>query len=400
MIRRSCPTLIRLRHVCRAGQICVIGYLVILCIGSVACDGKGPSAGTAAAGGQGMPPPTVRIASVKVQTVPIYGEFVGQTDAKEMVNIVPRVTGYLEKIFFREGSQIRKGDVLFQIEQQSYQAALESAEARLAQDRATQIRYQRDVARLEPLVKEQAATQQDLDTAVAGAAQQDAAIKFDQASIDTAQLNLSYTVIRSPIDGIIGRLGVTAGNLVSSGQTTPLATISSFDPMYVYFSTPEAAYLAFRRKYQNSKTAPPPVELNLILADNQPFPYRGRINFIDRTVDPTTGTLSIRAQFPNPSALLRPGEFTRVRFIVEERPNAVLVPKKAVTETLNTKSVLLVNANNKVAMKTITTDGEYQQAYIVHSGLRGGERVIVEGTQKATPGMTVVQAETSESWGK
>ncbi len=347
-----------------------------------------PSPGAAAAS---APPTTVRVGEVLVQTVPVYGDFVGQTEAKETVNILPRVTGFLEKTPFREGSQMRKGDVLFQIEQAQYKAAVTSAQAKLAQDQALLIRYQRDIARLAPLVKEQAATQQDLDMAVAGEAQQLAAIKSDQAAIETAELNLSYTVIRSPIDGIVGRLGVTVGNLVSPGQTTPLATISSYDPIYVYYSIPETAYLTFQRKRIAGKR-PAEVQLDLILADNRRYPYRGRFTFIDRTVDPQTRTLTVRAEFPNPTALLRPGQFTRVQFIIEEWPNAVLVPKEAVTETLNTKSVLLVGANNKTSLKTITTDGEYEDSYIVRSGLWGGEKVVVEGTQKVRPGMTVAPA--------
>ncbi len=163
-----------------------------------------------------MPPPAVRVGRVQVKTIPIYGDFIGQTDAKETVNIVPRVTGFLETIYFTEGARVHKGQMLYQIEQASYQASLESANAKLAQDQASLIRYERDVARLEPLVKEQAATQQDLDSAISGAAQYRAAIKGDQASIGTAQLNLNYASISSPIDGIIGKLAVTRGNLVSA----------------------------------------------------------------------------------------------------------------------------------------------------------------------------------------
>jgi len=214
------------------------------------------------------PPPSVRVGVVSVRTVPVYGEFIGQTDAKETVNVIPRVTGYLEKIYLREGSQIRRGDMLFQVEQANYKAAMESAEAKLAQDKATLEKYRRDIARLEPLVKEQAATQQDLDSAVAGRLEMEAALRGDQASIDTAQLNLDYTVIHSPIDGIVGRLGVTVGNYVTAGQATALATVSSFDPMYVYFSVPEATYLAFYKKY--GQGAPTSVPVQLVMADGLP----------------------------------------------------------------------------------------------------------------------------------
>jgi len=335
-----------------------------------------------------MPAPTVRVAIVAVQNVPVYGDFIGQTDAKEMVNVIPRVTGYLEKIYFQEGSEIHQGGPLFQIEQANYKAALEAAEAKLAQDRATVEKHRRDIARLEPLVKEKAATQQDLDDAVAGRLEMEAALRGDQASIDTAQLNLQYTVIHSPIDGIVGRLGVTVGNYVTAGQATALATISSFDPMYVYFSVPEAQYLAFHKKYGGSG-APTSVPVQLIMADGQTFAHPGAIDFVDRSADPQTGTVGLRARFANPQALLRPGQFARVRFLLDRRPNAVLVPKEAVTQTLTSKSVLIVDERNKVSVRTIATDGEYGENYIAGSGLRGGERIVVEGMQKVRPGSTV-----------
>jgi membrane fusion protein (multidrug efflux system) len=353
------------------------------------CSSQAKEAG--AAGGKGssqQPPPAVRTSIVKVETIPTYGDFVGQSAAKETVNIVPRVTGFLEKIYFTEGAEVHRGEALFRIEQASYQISVKSAEAKLAQDEALLVKYQRDVARLEPLAREHAATQTDLDTAVSGAAQQQAAMKGDQAQIDTAKLNLSYTEIPTPIGGIIGKLNVTAGNLVNAGQSATLTTISSFDPIYVYFSIPEATYLVLRRKNGN-RDGPPPIKLDLVLADGRPFPYRGVMNFADRTVDPQTGTLQGRAIFSNPGGLLKPGQFARVRFITDERPNSVLVPKGAVTETLNTKAVLVVDAANKAVQKTVTLDGDYKDFFIVHSGLTGGERVVVEGVQKVQPGMTV-----------
>jgi membrane fusion protein (multidrug efflux system) len=321
-------------------------------------------------------------------TVPVFGDFVGQSAAKETVNIVPRVTGFLEKIYFTEGLEVHKGEPLFQIEQAAYQIAIESAQAKLAQDQASLIKYQRDVARLGPLAAQHAATQTDLDAAVSGAAQQQAAMQGDQASIDTAKLNFSYTTIATPIDGVIGKLNVTTGNLVSAEQSTALTTISSFDPIYVYFSVPEAAYLTLRRKTPDTD-APPRIPLNLVLADGKPLPNPGYLNFADRTVDPQTGTLTVRGIFPNPGGLLRPGEFARVRFVTEQRAGAVLVPKGAITETLNTKAVLVLNDANKAMQKTVTLDGDYQDYFIVHSGLSGGERVVVEGVAKVRPGMTV-----------
>ena len=335
-----------------------------------------------------LPPPAVETALVKVTTVPVRGDFIGQSSAIETVNIVPRVTGFLEKVYFTEGLQVHTGEALFQIEQTSYRIAIESAQAKLAQDQAQLVKYQRDVARLEPLAAQHAATQTDLDTAISGAAQQKAAMQGDQASIDTAKLNFSYTVITSPIDGMIGKLDVTKGNLVTAEQSTSLTTISSYDPIYVYFTVPEALYLTVRRRL-GVQEAPPPLPLSLILADGKPMPHKGVLDFAARTVDSQTGTLSARGVFPNPGGLLRPGQFARVGFLIDERPGTVLVPKGAVTDVLNLKVVFVLDAANKAQQKTVTLDGDYQDDFIVHSGLKGGERVVVQGVEKVHGGMTV-----------
>jgi len=363
-----------------------IGCLVPCVIGLTGCATGGKS--EPAKGAPQPPAPAVETAIVKVMTVPVTGDFIGQSSAIETVNIIPRVTGFLEKIYFTEGLEVHPGEALFQIEQTSYRIAIESAEAKLAQDQAQLVKYQRDVARLEPLAAQHAATQTDLDTAVSGVAQQKAAMEGDQAAIDTAKLNFSYTIISSPIGGMIGKLGVTKGNLVTAEQTTALATISSYDPIYVYFTVPEALYLTVRRKL-GAQEAPPPIPLNLVLADGKPMPNKGVLDYAARTVDSQTGTLSARGVFPNPGGLLRPGEFARVRFIIEERPGAVLVPKGAVTEVLNIKVVFALDAANKAMQKTVTLDGDYQDEFIVHSGLTGGERVVVEGVDKVHGGMTV-----------
>lgn len=358
--------------------------LVLLC--GTGCQDKS----TQAAPSQATPSPTVVVAPVEVKTVPIYGEFVGQTAAKETVNVEARVAGFLEKVFFTEGSRVKTGQILFRVEQASYIAALEETQGKLAQDQANLLKAEQDVARLEPLVSQHAAPAQDLDASIAARAQYQAAIKSDQASMDAAKLNLSYTVIRSPINGVIGKLLVTVGNVVGQGQTTQVTTISSYDPIYVYFTVPEASYLDYRRRHREPESGSlGRTPLELVLADNRPFGHTGFIDFADRIVDSATGTLSLRGNFPNPQALLRPGQFARVRLVIEQRTNAVLVPRESITETLNTKAVMVLGKDNKVALKTITIDGEYEQYAIVHSGLQGGETVIVQGLQKVRPGMAV-----------
>ena len=262
-----------------------------------------------------------------------------------------------------------------------------SAEAQLARDQASLNKALKDVARLKPLAADHAASEQDLDAAVAQQESLQAAVKADQAAITDAKLNLSYTVIRSPIDGTIGKLAVTRGNLVGKGDNTLLATVSSFDPIYVYFSVPEGQSTDFLSKHVQGKGKVPQLELQL--SDGTAFAHKGTIDFADRAIDAATGTLTLRGVFPNPQGLLRPGQFARVRVGGEQVQNAVLIPQKAVSDMLNRKVAMTVDSQNIAILQPITIGGEYQDQFIVTSGLKGGERIIVEGLQKARPGAPV-----------
>lgn len=344
-----------------------------------------------------MPPMPVQVGQAEVQTVPVSHEYVGQTSAKDTVDLRARVSGFLEKVDFQEGAHVRAGQVLFQIEAASYQAALASAQAALARDEASLIKANQDVARLKPLAAAKAAPQQDLDAAVAQQAAYEASLKADKAQIETAKLDLGYTTVRSPIDGVIGKLAVTRGNLVGKGDNTLLATVSSYTPMYVYFSIPEEAVSSFLRKHQGKGSAG---QLTMMLSDGTEFANKGTLNFADRAVDQTTGTLSVRGAFPNPEGSLRPGQFVRVKISGETVENAVLVPQKAVTDMLAKKMVLTVDDKNVVGMKEVTIGGEYQDKFIITSGLKGGERIIVEGLQKARPGAPVTPVPAASGMGK
>ena len=352
------------------------------------CNGKKPAE---------MPPLPVVVGQVEVGSVPVQQQYVGQTSAKETVDLRARVGGFLEKVEFQEGAHVRAGQVLFQIERASYQASLAAAEAALARDEASLIKANQDVARLKPLAAVKAAPQQDLDTAVSQQAAYEAAIKADKAQIEQAKLDLGYTTVRSPIDGIIGKLAVTRGNLVGKGDNTLLATVSSYTPIYVYFSIPEAAVNGFLRKHQGKGTTG---QLTMMLADGTEFGNKGSVDFADRAIDQTTGTLSVRGVFPNPQGLLRPGQFVRVKISGETVENAVLVPQKAVTDMLAKKMVLTVDDKNVVGMKEVTLGGEYQDKFIISSGLKGGERIVVEGLQKARPGAPVTPVPAASGAGK
>jgi membrane fusion protein (multidrug efflux system) len=391
------------------------------------------------------PPPAVIVAEVPQRTVQVFGEFVARTEAVPTVEIRARIPGVLEEARFREGSGVKQGQVLFVIQQDEYKAALQSARAQLAkaeadltrakdvsvvdraraqldQAKADLGRTRQDVARYRPLAQEQAIPQQDLDTAVsreqvaaatveaAEAALKDtmlnqrtaiqlaeAAVQAARATVTQAELNLKYTVVESPVTGIVSKLAVDVGNLVGKAEPTLLATVSSIDPMFVDFAIPEADYVQLLKRMPElgrgevPRSRPPTLEL--VLGDATVFPHKGRAIFVDRAIDPKTGTLQIRAEFSNPQWVLRPGQFGRIRAITAEVPNAVLVPQVAVQDLQGAKTVLVVGEDDKVVLRTVTLREPYEQYYIVASGLKPGERVIVEGIQKARPGMQV-KAET------
>jgi RND family efflux transporter MFP subunit len=342
-----------------------------------------------------LPPPAVVVATLTPTTVPIYGEYVARTEARQTVEIRARVEGFLEKVLFKEGSQVQAGQLLFVIDQRPYKAALQDARGSLAQARATLEKSQKDVDRLRPLVAEEAAPQQDLDKAEASSHYNRASIEKARAAIAKAELDLKFTEIHSPITGTIGKEEVTVGNLVSKDQTL-LTTVSSWDPMRVVFSISESDYLRLAKKYPEGK--PATAEENkeafeLVMADNAIYPSKGSLSFVDRALDLTTGTLKIYVDFPNPDKLLRPGLFGRIRVILEEKPNALLVPQKAVQEMQGVKTILTVGPDNKVALHTVALGERYRDFFVVNSGVKAGDRVVVEGLQKAIPGQKVTPTE-------
>jgi len=390
------------------------------------------------------PPPTVVVAAVSQKTVPIYSEYVGQTRADNTVELRARVEGLLQKVYFREGAAVRKGQLLFTIDKRPFEAALQSAkalaakavadlaqaqqrtdvlqaQAQLADAQAVLARADQDVARLAPLAKEKAVTEQDLDAAIASqksakatvearlanVTNLEAAVKYtieraraeisaSQARVTQAQLDLSYCDIYSPISGVIGFLQVDEGNLVGRGDATLLATVSASDPLLVDFSVSEIEYL----KLTDPKTAGDragTLRFDLVLSDESVHPHHGTFKVLDRTVDPATGTMKVEAVFPNPGSYLRPGQFARVRVAVAERENAILVPQRAIQEMQGAKTVLVVDDQNKVAVRTIKLGEKSDKDVVVLDGLNPGERVIVEGMQKVRPGSQVNPSTADES---
>ncbi len=382
------------------------------------------------------PPPTVVVEKIDQRTVPIYSEYVGQTRAEETVELRARVEGILQKVYFREGAPVRKGQLLFTIDKRPFEANLQSAKAALAKSvadlaqakqrtdvlkaqaeladaEATHSKTQQDLARVVPLAKEKAVTELELDAATAAEksakanvdAKQanltnleasvkytieraDAEVSAAKARVIQAQLDLSYCDIYSPINGVIGFLQVDEGNLVGRGDATLLATVSLSNPLLVDFNISEVEYLKLTNR-DNPGSRAKDVRFDLILSDNSIHTEPGVFKVLDRTVDPTTGTMKVEASFPNPSSYLRPGQFARVRVAVAEKENAVLVPQKAIQELQGAKTVMVVDAQNKVQVRTVRLGDRSDNYYIVLEGLNAGERVIVEGMQKARPGSEV-----------
>lgn len=337
------------------------------------------------------PPPAVVVSPVPAATVPLYREYVARTEARETVAIRSRVDGFIEKVLFEEGGQVKAGQLLFVIDQRPFSAALQEARGSLAQAQASLSKAKRDVARLQPLVAEFAAPQVDLDSAESAVEFSLASIERAKAAIAIAELNLKFSEIRAPITGVIGKQEVTVGNLVSRDQTV-LTSISSWDPMRTVFSLSEGDYLRLGQQRRDDnpfiprKNAAP---FELIMADGSFYPHRGSLSFLDRTLDLTTGTLSVYVSFPNPDRLLRPGLFGRVRVVVEAKPDTLLVPQRSVQVIQGVSSVLVVDSDGRVAQRVVTLGERFKDFFIVTEGLKPGERVVVEGVQKAIPGRKV-----------
>jgi membrane fusion protein (multidrug efflux system) len=338
------------------------------------------------------PPPQVQVMTVQPQDVPVYQEWIGTLASYPNAQIRAQVTGYLIKQDYAEGSTVKQGQLLFEIDPRPFQAVLDQALARLAQDKAQQGKTQIDVKRYAPLAKEQAISQQEMDNAVQADLGAKAALKADEAAVQSAQLNLSFCRITSPIDGVAGIAQAQIGDLVAPGGTV-LTTVSSIDPMRVYFNLSEETYLEFNRRYTNSAARTQhedQMPLQLILSDGSVYPHPGKWFFTDRQINPNTGTLEVAALFPNPDYLLRPGQYAKVRGETEVHHGAIVVPQRAVTELQGSYQVVVVGSDNKAQVKTVQVGDQVGADWVIDSGLAANDRVVVEGAQKASKDGTVV----------
>jgi membrane fusion protein, multidrug efflux system len=337
------------------------------------------------------PPPDVKVAQVLQKTVPIYVENVGETVGASDIEIRARVEGFLQTVNFQEGSFVKKGDLLYTIDPQPLRASLAQAQGRVAEAQAQLSKAQQDVARYKPLVEKNAISKEEYETSVSAEQAASASVDAAKASAQDAQLNLGYTSVYSPIDGLIGKTQVKPGNLVGRGENTLLTVVSNVDSIHVRSNVSERDYLRLARaKGTVPKTGDKKVDaFELVLADGSVYNHKGRLVFADRAIDPTTGTLGIEAEFPNPDHLLRPGQYTRMRAEIDQKKDAILVPQTAVQELQGTYSVAVVGSDNKVSLRPVQASDRIGSLWVIDSGLKPGEKIIIEGLQKVRDGVTV-----------
>ena len=336
------------------------------------------------------PPPEVEVVSVVQQDVPIYAEWVATLDGYVNAQIQPQVSGYIIKQSYKEGSAVRKGQILFEIDPRPFQALLDQSKAQLAQTEAQLGKTQLDVDRDTPLAKERAIAQSQLDNDVQANLAAKASVKSAEAQVEQAQLNLDFTLVTSLVDGIAGIAQVQIGNLVS--PATVLTSVSQVNPIKAYFPISEQEYMHFAARInahnqQEVPTDAPP--LDLILADGTIYPHKGAILLTDRQVDVTTGSIRLVSAFPNPNNILRPGQFGRIRAAAETRTGALLVPQRAISELQGTYQVAVVSSDDKVSLRAVQIGDRVGSMWIVQKGVQAGERVIVEGLQKVRDGSPV-----------
>jgi RND family efflux transporter MFP subunit len=416
-------------------RLSLVAALIGTVLGLAACE-RSPAVSAA------PKPPAVTVVAATARRIPVYGDYVGQTDAVKTVEIRARVEGFIERQAVADGADVKAGDVLFVIDPRPLQAMLRQAQANVARDAAqlsqveatlvqreadvqqAQANLTRDLGQLENartqeqryrtlLQKELVAGEQydqfrtnwttleatvqadraaiDNAKAALGAARATienarAAVRADEAVVESAQIQLGYTVIRSPLDGRMGRAEVRVGALVGRSDSTLLATVSTLDPMYVNFSVSEREALSVWRQLPGRAGA---AAISITLPDDIVYPQPGRLDFVDRAVDPRTGTLALRATFANPARVLRPGQYVRLRVLLEERPDAVVVPQAAILESQGSTSLFVVGPDQTVQARTVRMGPRIGPLWVVEDGLKPGEQVVIKGLQQVRAGMRV-----------
>ena len=340
-------------------------------------------------------PLEVTVAPVQQAKIPVYIEHVGTTEAINTVEVRARIRGVLEKVLFKEGSDVKEGDLLFVIERAPYRAALDKAKGDLARANATLARAQADYNRATELAKREVASETALEHARATRDEASASVESLRATVEQAELDLGYTEVRAPISGRIGRVLVTQGNLVGGDQEgTVIATIVQLDPIYVYWSPSERQRLdVIRLRNQGLYLQREQAEVSVALADGSQYPYLGKIDFVDNAVDPSVGTLRARAVLPNPNKTLLPGEYANVRVLIGRDVPALLVPAAAIIEEQGGSSVFVVSAGGTAEVRKVVAGATQGGARVIESGLGAGEQVVVDNLGKLRAGMKIAVRE-------
>jgi membrane fusion protein (multidrug efflux system) len=342
------------------------------------------------------PPPKVSVVTVAPASVTLTSELPGRTEASRIAEVRARTAGIVLKRVFEEGGDVKAGEVLFRIDPASFQASFDSAQAAVAKAEANLAQADLKVKRYKPLLAAQAVSQQEYDDAVTAQKQAAADLATAKAARTNAGLTLGYATVTAPISGRIGRALVTEGALVGQGEATPMATVQQLDPIYVTITQSSTELLKLRRALAEGKLksagnggSKTEARVSLVTEDGQAYPQTGKLLFADVSVDQNTGSVSMRAEFPNPKRTLLPGMYVRARLEQGVNEAAITVPQQAVVRTQDGASVLIVGSDNKVVSQPITATANEGQNWVVSSGLKGGERIIVEGFQKAKPGLAV-----------
>lgn len=340
--------------------------------------------------------PQVTVYVVKSAPLAVTTELPGRTDAFRVAEVRPQVSGIVLRRNFTEGSDISAGDSLYQIDPATYKAAYDSAKGEMAKAEAAANIAHLTVKRYEPLVGTQYISRQEYDQAVANARQADASVIAAQASVETARINLAYTKVSSPIAGRIGKSSVTEGALVTNGQASALATVQQLDPIYVDVTQSSNDFMHLKQSNLQKNNATSSVQL--LMENGQPYPLKGSLQFSDVTVDESTGSITLRAVFPNPQHRLLPGMFVRARIDEGIQPDAILVPQQGVTRTpRGDATVLVVNDKDQVELRNVIAPQAIGERWLITEGLKDGDRVVVSGLQKIHPGATVVAVPDSAS---